>query len=42
MATTEQTESPEFYSETLGWDFEETWEWNDELNRPTLRSAPEK
>lgn len=42
VATTEQTESQEFYSETLGWDFEETWEWNDELDRPTLQNAPEK
>jgi len=42
VATTEQTGSQKFYSETLGWDFEETWEWNDELNRPTLQNAPEK
>jgi len=42
VATTEQTRSQEFYAETLGWDFEETWEWNDELDRPTLRTTPEQ
>lgn len=40
-ATQEQTQSPQFYAETLGWDFEEIWEWNDTLNRPTLQDAPE-
>lgn len=40
-ATQEQTQSPQFYPETLGWDFEEIWEWNDTLNRPTLQDAPE-
>lgn len=41
-ATQEQTGSPDFYAETLGWDFEETWEWNDDLGRPTLQGAPER
>ncbi|MGP9539072.1 metallophosphoesterase [Brachybacterium sp. AOP43-C2-M15] len=40
-ATQDQIRSPEFYAETLGWDFDEVWEWNDDLNRPTLQSTPE-
>ena len=40
-ATQDQILSPDFYAETLGWDFNEVWEWNDGLNRPTLQSAPE-
>lgn len=42
VATTEQTASEQFYAETLGWDFEETWEWDEELGRPTLQNAPER
>ncbi|MGO1972815.1 MAG: alkaline phosphatase [Propionibacteriaceae bacterium] len=38
-ASTEQAESQEFYAETLGWDFEKTWQWNAELKRPTLQAA---
>ncbi|WP_168211848.1 alkaline phosphatase [Ruania zhangjianzhongii] len=37
----QQTSSQEFYAETLGWDFDEVWEWNDALGRPTLQAAPE-
>lgn len=37
----DQIRSPEFYAETLSWDFDEVWEWNDGLNRPTLQGAPE-
>ena len=40
-ATQDQIRSPEFYAETLSWDFDEVWEWNDGLNRPTLQGAPE-
>ncbi|WP_256840134.1 alkaline phosphatase [Ornithinimicrobium faecis] len=40
--TEAQSKTQEFYADTLGWDFEDTWEWNDELERPTLRAVPEK
>lgn len=41
LVTDEQAKSEQFYAETLGWDFDEVWEWNAELNRPTLRTTPE-
>ncbi|MGO1972135.1 MAG: metallophosphoesterase [Propionibacteriaceae bacterium] len=37
----EQMKSREFYETTLGWDFDETWAWNADLERPTLRAVPE-
>ncbi len=28
-----------YFENTLGWDFEKTWEWNNKTNKPELRSA---
>ncbi len=40
--TEAQSKTQEFYADTLGWDFEDTWEWNDEFERPTLQAVPEE
>ena len=42
VAAVEQTGTEEFYTDTLGWDFEDTWQWDEDLDRPTLRSTPEQ
>lgn len=40
--TTQQAAEQQTWIETLGWDFENTWQWNDTTQRPMLINAPEE
>lgn len=40
-ATMYQVRDTAFYTETLGWDFDTVWAWNDDAARPVLQSATE-
>ena len=40
-ATLAQTRDPQFFAQTLGWDFENVWTWHDAAARPILAAAPE-
>ncbi|WP_144276683.1 metallophosphoesterase [Parenemella sanctibonifatiensis] len=41
-ATVRQARDPQFWTETLGWDLEQVWQWHDDAGRPILRSVPEE
>lgn len=38
----QQVEDPDTYTESLTWDLESVWMWNDTLKRPVLSSNPEE
>src|SRR5690606_24687635 len=40
-ATNAQVRDANFYTETLEWDLESTWQWHDDAARPVLRAIPE-
>ncbi|TDE12211.1 CehA/McbA family metallohydrolase [Jiangella asiatica] len=40
-ATTEQTQDPAFYRDTLGWDLDTVWTWEGDGLRPVLRAVTE-
>lgn len=40
-ATLAQIKDQAFYQETLGWDFETVWQWDENGQRPVLRMLPE-
>ncbi|UPK73149.1 metallophosphoesterase [Nocardioidaceae bacterium SCSIO 66511] len=41
-ASAAQTKSPDFYRDSLGWDLDDTWLWNEKGERPVLRATPEE
>lgn len=41
VVAAEETQSPELYTEELGWDFSSDWQWNDAAQRPVLQVSPE-
>lgn len=38
----EATQSPELYTEDLGWDFDSDWQWDEAAQRPVLQVNPEE
>ncbi|WP_157553388.1 CehA/McbA family metallohydrolase [Jiangella gansuensis] len=40
-ATAAQVQDPAFYRDTLGWDFDTVWAWDDDGLRPVLRAVTE-
>lgn len=41
-ATLTEVHSQKFFEETLGWDFETVWQWNENGNRPVLQVGAEQ
>ena len=40
--TTDEATDLQTWIDTLGWDFENTWQWNNVTQRPMLVNAPEE
>ena len=36
-----ETQTPELYTQDLGWDFDQDWQWDDDAQRPVLQANPE-
>lgn len=41
VVSAEDAQSPELYTEELGWDFDSDWQWDDAAQRPVLQANPE-
>lgn len=41
VVSEDETQRPELYTDDLGWDFNEDWQWDDQAQRPILQANPE-